>query len=120
MTAHFDYPFELRPLDKEEGGGGWLIIFPDVPGCMSDGETPEEAMANGRDALAAWIKAAEDVGREIPRPDARPSGKFVARIPRSLHAHDQSKTGKRGQYSLRERANDGRQTGGKSPHQCRK
>lgn len=85
MTTTLDYPFELRPLEEEEGGG-WLIVFPDLPGCMSDGETPEEAIVNGRDAIAAWIKAAQDVGREIPRPGELPSGKFIARIPRSLHA----------------------------------
>ena len=85
MTSNFDYPFELRPLEKEEGGG-WLIVFPDLPGCMSDGGTPEEAIAHGRDAVAAWIRAAEEVGREIPRPGELPSGKFIARIPRSLHA----------------------------------
>lgn len=85
MAQNFDYPFELRPLEKEEGGG-WLIVFPDLPGCMSDGETPEEAVANGRDAVSAWIEAARAAGREVPRPGELPSGKFVARIPRSLHA----------------------------------
>jgi len=53
---------------------------------MSDGETREEAMANGKDALAAWLLAAEETGREVPRPEQKPSGKFVARVPRSLHA----------------------------------
>jgi len=53
---------------------------------MSDGETPEEAIANGRDAVSAWIEAAREAGREIPRPGELPSGKFIARIPRSLHA----------------------------------
>ncbi len=43
------YPFVMRPLSPEEGGG-WLITFPDLPGCMSDGETPEEALENGKDA----------------------------------------------------------------------
>ncbi len=85
MAPNFDYPFELRPLEKEEGGG-WLIVFPDLPGCMSDGETPEEAIVNGRDAVAAWMAAAKEAGREIPRPGELPSGKFIARIPRSLHA----------------------------------
>jgi antitoxin HicB len=85
MTQDFDYPFELRPLTPEEGGG-WLITFPDLPGCMSDGESPEEAMANGRDALAAWLQAAKETGREIPRPGELPSGRFVTRVPRSLHA----------------------------------
>mgnify|MGYP000548382227 CR=1 FL=1 len=79
------YPFELRPLGTEEGGG-WLISFPDLPGCMSDGESPEEAIANGRDALDAWLSAARDAGREIPAPGSLPSGKFIARLPRSLHA----------------------------------
>lgn len=85
MEPNFEYPFELRPLSADEGGG-WLITFPDLPGCMSDGESPEEAVANGRDALAAWIAAARQAGREVPRPGELPSGKFVARIPRSLHA----------------------------------
>lgn len=85
MEPNFEYPFELRPLSADEGGG-WLITFPDLPGCMSDGESPEEAVANGRDALAAWIAAAREAGREVPRPGELPSGKFVARIPRSLHA----------------------------------
>ena len=37
-----DYHFEIRPLSQEEGGG-YLITFPDLPGCMSDGDTPDEA-----------------------------------------------------------------------------
>jgi len=65
VTPNFDYPFELRPLEREEGGG-CLIVFPDLPGCMSDGETPEEAMANGRDAAAAWIRAAEETCGSVP------------------------------------------------------
>ena len=85
MTSNFNYPFELRPVEQYEGGG-WLIVFPDLPGCMSDGETPEEAVANGRDAVSAWITAAREAGREVPGPGDRPSGKFIARIPTSLHA----------------------------------
>ncbi|MCC5863427.1 MAG: type II toxin-antitoxin system HicB family antitoxin [Gammaproteobacteria bacterium] len=81
MEPNFEYPFELRPLSEGEGGG-WLITFPDLPGCMSDGESPEEAVANGRDALAAWVAAAREAGREVPRPGELPSGKFIARIPR--------------------------------------
>ena len=38
-----DYSFDLRPLSKAQGGG-WLITWRDLPGCMSDGETPEEAI----------------------------------------------------------------------------
>lgn len=85
MTPDCEYAFELRPLSADEGGG-WLIAFPDLPGCMSDGETPEEALHNGRDALDAWIRAAQQAGRDIPKPGELPSGKFIARVPRSLHA----------------------------------
>jgi len=91
------YPFEaythvISPLSPEEGGG-FLISFPDLPGCMSDGETIEEAIHNGRDAFLAWISAQADMGLEIPRPSYRVteteppmSGKFVQRVPKSLHA----------------------------------
>jgi len=85
MKKQIEYPFELRPLSDEEGGG-WLVTYPDLPGCMSDGDTPEEAMANGKDALEAWLQAAAEAGREIPAPGELPSGKFIARVPRSLHA----------------------------------
>ena len=91
------HPFEaythvVSPLSSEEGGG-FLISFPDLPGCISDGETIEEAIHNGRDAFLAWISAQADMGKEIPRPsyrvpEAEPpmSGKFVQRVPKSLHA----------------------------------
>jgi len=40
----------IRPLSEDEGGG-YLAEYPEIPGCMSDGETIEEAIANGREAL---------------------------------------------------------------------
>ena len=85
MKIENDYPCELRRLTNDEGGG-WLITFPDLPGCMSDGETPEEAVINGRDAVCAWLKSAEESGRDVPAPGGSASGKFIARVPRSLHA----------------------------------
>ena len=62
-----DYPHEIRPLSGEEGGG-YLITFPDLPGCMSDGDTPEEALENGKDAFQGWIAAAKM--EKIPIPGA--------------------------------------------------
>ena len=44
-----EYRFTVRPLSEDEGGG-WLVEYPDLPGCMSDGETVEEAIANAEDA----------------------------------------------------------------------
>lgn len=53
-----EYPFTIRHLTLEEGGG-YLIEYPDLPGCMSDGETIEEAIKNGEDAVKCWIGAAK-------------------------------------------------------------
>jgi len=63
----FDYPLIVEPL-SEEDGGGFLARVPDLPGCMSDGETPEEAVVNVQDAIASWIEMAEDLGHVVPPP----------------------------------------------------
>ncbi len=81
-----DYPFEVRHLTAEEGGG-YLVTYPDFNVCMSDGETIEEAMMNGRDALRATIESLKEGGFPVPAPGAGPaSGKFIARVPKSIHA----------------------------------
>jgi len=81
------YPFTIRPL-SEEDGGGYLIEFPDIPGCMSDGDTPEEAIVNGRDALKACILTMGEFGDPIPKPGSfvASSGQWRQRVPKSLHA----------------------------------
>jgi antitoxin HicB len=56
------YRFTVRPLSKE-GGGGYLVEFPDIPGCMSCGETIEEAIANGREALRDCLDVFNETGR---------------------------------------------------------
>lgn len=82
--AAIEYPFEIRPLSKEEGGG-YAVTFPDLPGCRSDGDTPEQALANGREALADWLAVAQEFGDDVPPPFSSVSGKFVQRVPKSLH-----------------------------------
>jgi antitoxin HicB len=47
--SEIEYQFTIRPLTDDEGGG-YLIEFRDLPGCISDGETIEEAIANGERA----------------------------------------------------------------------
>ena len=84
--TEFEYPFTVRPL-TEPDGGGWLVEFPDLPGCMADGATPEEALREAADAVRSWIETARLHGDRIPtRPDmASWSGKWVVRTPKSLH-----------------------------------
>jgi antitoxin HicB len=79
-----EYPFEIRPLSRDEGGG-YAITYPDLPGCRSDGETPEEAIRNGRAALRDWLAVAREFGDEVPAPYSSASGRFLLRVPRSLH-----------------------------------
>ena len=64
------YPVIVQPLAAEDGGG-FVATVPDLPGCMSDGETPEEAIANVQDAIAAWIEAALEMGRKVPKPSTQ-------------------------------------------------
>ena len=61
------YPFLIRPLSEEEGGG-FLIEYPDLPGCFSDGETPEEALRNGADAVKAYLGSCAATGDPVPKP----------------------------------------------------
>ena len=62
-----EFPVIIEPISVEDGGG-FAALVPDLPGCMSDGESPEEALASVRDAIAAWISEAKAIGRPVPRP----------------------------------------------------
>ncbi|MBF0339437.1 MAG: type II toxin-antitoxin system HicB family antitoxin [Magnetococcales bacterium] len=81
-----DYPFEIRPLAQDEGNG-YLISFTDFNECISDGDTVNDAIENGMDALCGMIQTLEELGLPVPAPmSGGLSGKFVARVPKTLHA----------------------------------
>lgn len=82
-----NYSFKVEPLKKEDGGG-FVITFPDLPGCMSDGATYEEAIENGREAFQAWMDSMKEDGKSMPKPGSEQEApaKFVLRLPRSIHA----------------------------------
>ena len=79
-----DYKLEIRHLNEADGGG-FLASFPDLPGC-SDGDTPEAAIQDAREAFEARLEARVALGLPIPRPGVQVSGKLLARLPKSLHA----------------------------------
>lgn len=86
-AADASYPMLVRPL-REDEGGGWLAEVPDLPGCASDGETPEEAVRNVLKAQEAWLAVSRKLGRDVPEPaplSEECSGRLVLRLPRSLH-----------------------------------
>jgi len=77
--------FEMRPLSEEEGSG-YLIEFPDYPGCIADGETPQEAMKEGADALNSYLATLRELGRPVPASGEVYGGQWRQRVPKSLHA----------------------------------
>lgn len=67
--------------------GGFVISFPDLPGCITCGETLQSALDNAQDAKKAWIEATLEDGMDVPEPDniENYSGQFKLRMPKSLH-----------------------------------
>jgi antitoxin HicB len=77
-----DYPLTLRPLAPEEGYG-WLSEFPDLPGCVADGATPEEAVREAEDALKSWLETARLHSDPIPEPSGPETGRYPNRWKRN-------------------------------------
>jgi predicted RNase H-like HicB family nuclease len=77
------YPFNVIA----DPDGGYVIIFPDLPGCMTRVETVEQIPAMAEEARALWIETEYERGQDIPLPTypEEYSGKFNLRLPRSLH-----------------------------------
>lgn len=77
------YPVTLYPALE----GGYVAEIKDLPGCVTQGETAEESVAEVEDARVLWIETAYEHGDDIPLPctDTQYSGKTLLRMPRSLH-----------------------------------
>ena len=65
MSAVGDYRYEVMRVPPEEGGG-FVVSFPDIPGCLGVGDTIEEAIEDGQKALLASLDAFKAVDREPP------------------------------------------------------
>ena len=86
IEYYMNLPYRLEILpDPDEGG--YVARYPDLPGCISIGETMNEALANAEDARRIWTAAALEDGIKISEPDSAEnySGQFKLRIPKSLH-----------------------------------
>ena len=60
-----EYHVVLVPAEE----GGYTVVVPALPGCVSEGDTEEEALGNIRDAIAGWLAVARKHGLSIPAPD---------------------------------------------------
>jgi len=86
LAYYLSLPYKIELFPSSEGG--FAVSIPDLPGCISQGETVEEALEMIADAKAAWIEIALEDGMSVPEPVPAAdeySGKFNLRIPKSLH-----------------------------------
>ncbi len=76
----------LRELVKNEDGT-WFARIVEFAGCMTEGDTQTEALANLEDAMMAWVEVKIEDGDSIPEPITVDdySGKFMVRVAKSLH-----------------------------------
>jgi antitoxin HicB len=89
MDKTIDYymglPYTIEMVPGLESG--WVVSVRELPGCISQGDSPQNAVDMIREAMCGWLEIALEDG--IPVPEPRPaetfSGKFVVRVPRSLH-----------------------------------
>lgn len=88
MEKNFEYyinlPYKVVIYPSPEGG--YAVEIPELPGCISQGETLQEALEMIEDAKRCWIADALEKGDPIPEPvDENYSGRILVRAPKSLH-----------------------------------
>lgn len=80
------YNYIIHPINDESGTYFYARVL-ELDGCQSTGDTFEEAYQNLKEAMKGWIETKLDGGFEVPLPIGYEdfSGRFVVRIPKSLH-----------------------------------
>jgi antitoxin HicB len=88
LDEYLKLPYTLKVVyDNDEENPGWVAQVVELPGCLTQADTFEELGEMLKDAMRNWLQAALEMGQAIPEPapQAEYSGKFVVRLPRSLH-----------------------------------
>ena len=70
MGKYKMYKYELIIYWSEEDQR-YLVEVPELPGCMADGETYQDAIENAEIVISEWIETAQSAGREVPQPKGR-------------------------------------------------
>lgn len=91
------YNYLIKPISDESGDYYHATVL-ELDGCQSSGETFQEAYKNLREAMEGWIETKLESGFPVPAPldNSRFSGKFVIRVPKSLHARLSVEAGQEG------------------------
>lgn len=86
--AELPYHIELVYDRDDVGNVGWVAEIEELPGCISQGGTAEEAVSRAKDAIVSWVSIANEDGKSIPKPRSENnySGRFIVRVPKELHA----------------------------------
>ena len=89
VAEYLKLPYAITMVYDTSGGpSAWVAWIEELPGCISQGDTVEEAIAMIREAMELWIGGRIEDGREIPLPKEHfpeHSGKFQVRLPVGLH-----------------------------------
>ena len=88
VEEYMRLPYTIEVVrDDDENGGGWVARVAELPGCITQGEDFQELGEMIEDAMRMWIETAIEDGAEIPEPhpEENYSGKFIVRVPKSLH-----------------------------------
>jgi predicted RNase H-like HicB family nuclease len=67
-----DYRYEIT-IHWSEDDQAFIAEVPELPGCMADGATYADALANAQGVIAEWIETARELGRAVPRPGGVPA-----------------------------------------------
>jgi predicted RNase H-like HicB family nuclease len=90
VNEYLDRPYHIVIQHiTDESGAYYLAVVKEFDGCMSHGDTYGEAFENIQEAMKGWIETKLENGFTVPDPadETLYSGKFVLRIPKTLHAH---------------------------------
>jgi predicted RNase H-like HicB family nuclease len=68
MAVRFRYAFTIYWSDEDEA---FIAEVPELPGCMADGATYQEAISNVETVIQEWIETAQELDRSVPEPKGR-------------------------------------------------
>jgi len=85
LDHYLDLNYHKRLYQDDEGD--WIVEIDDLPGCIADGKTPDEAIASSREAMRLWMESRISSGLDIPEPSIADdySGRILLRMPRFIH-----------------------------------
>ena len=86
LDEYMKLPYRME-IVEDPHEGGYVVSFPELPGCLTYGDTIESALEYAEDAKREWFSASLEDGMQINEPGALDeySGQFKLRIPKSLH-----------------------------------